>query len=262
MRANRILRLAAIVAAAALPAWPWGADGHRLIAEIAAIHLTPAARAQIARLLPAGETIVTVAPWADEIRPQRRESAPWHYINIPIDAPRGQWQPYCPNNDCIITAIERFSARLADQSLPAAEREEALRFLVHFVGDLHQPLHCGDNRDRGGNDVPAVFRNRATNLHSIWDTPLLRETIERPGVRERLLRKAGRRETSRAMQGGPADWVWDSWEISKGYAYRSLPLERPAVLGDEYAAGAYPYIEKQLRLAGLRLAALLNQALR
>lgn len=262
MRFLRTYRLALLAALAALPAWPWGAEGHRLIAEIAALHLTPAARGQIARLLPEGETIVSLAPWADEIRPQRRESAPWHYINIPIDAPRGQWQPYCPDNDCIITAIERFAARLGDPSLPASDRDEALRFLVHFVGDLHQPLHCGDNRDRGGNDVPVIFRNRASNLHSIWDTPLLRETIERPGVRERILRKAGLREMSRASSGGPADWVWDSWEISREFAYRALPMERPAVISDEYATAAYPLIERQLRLAGLRLAWLLNRILR
>ena len=261
MRLLLLLRLSAALLVAA-PAWPWGAEGHRLIAEIAERHLTPAARQQISRLLPVGETIVSIAPWADEIRPKRRETAPWHYINIPIDAPRGQWEPYCPNHECIITAIERFTTRLGDRTLPDAEREEALRFLVHFVGDLHQPLHSGDNRDRGGNDVPVVFRNRPTNLHSIWDTPLLRETIGRPGVRERLLRRAGYREMSRAAQGGPEDWVWDSHAISKSYAYRALPLERPALLGEEYAEGDYPYIEKQVRLAGLRLARLLNQALR
>lgn len=262
MRRLPLLRLLTAVVLVAAPAWPWGVEGHRLIAQIAERHLTAAARSRIAALLPAGETIVSIAPWADEIRPKRRESAPWHYINIPIDAPRGQWQPYCPNNECIITAVERFAARLADGSLPDAEREEALRFLVHFVGDLHQPLHCGDRRDRGGNDVPVVFRNRASNLHAIWDTPLLRETVEREGVRERLLRKADRREMSDAAAGGPQDWVWQSWEISKDYAYRMLPLERPAIVGEEYAAGAYPHIERQVRLAGLRLAAMLNQALR
>jgi len=260
MRFAACIRLVA-AALLALPAFPWGADGHRLIAEIAQRHLKPEALAEIQRLLPPGETIVSIAPWADEIRAKRRESAPWHYINIPIDAPRGQWQPWCPNNDCIITAIERFAARLADRRLPAAEREEALKFLVHFVGDLHQPLHCGDNRDRGGNDVPVVFRNRPTNLHSIWDTPLLREAVARPGVRERLLVKAGRREKSRASQGGAGDWVWESHQISRTFAYPALPLERPAILGDEYAERAYPYIVQQVRLAGLRLASLLNQSL-
>lgn len=245
----------------AAPGWSWGLQGHRLVAEIAWKHTTAAAKAEIAKLLPEGETVITVAPWADEIRPQRRETAPWHYINIPIDAPRGEWRPYCPGNQCIITAVERFEARLADRQLSAAEREEALRFLVHFVGDLHQPLHCGDRRDRGGNDVPVVFRARPTNLHSIWDTPLVAETLRREGVRERLLRKADVEEFERATAGGPQQWVWDSHSASRDVAYAALPPGRPALLDDEYAQQAYPVIERQLRLAGLRLAAMLNRAL-
>ncbi|GIU76979.1 MAG: endonuclease [Bryobacteraceae bacterium] len=244
-----------------MPGYGWGPEGHRLIAEIAWKHATPTARAGIAQLLPEGETLISIAPWADEIRPQRRETAPWHYINIPVEAPQGEWRPYCPGDECIITAIQRFAAQLADRQLPAAAREEALRFLVHFVADLHQPLHCGDRRDRGGNDVPVVFRGRATNLHSIWDTPLLLEALQREGVRERLLRQADPDEFRRAAAGGPEDWVWDSQRASRDTAYAALPPERPALLADEYAALAYPVIEKQIRLGGLRLAALLNRAL-
>lgn len=242
-------------------AWSWGPEGHRLVAEIAWKHATEAARAEIVKLLPEGETLISVAPWADEVRPQRRETAPWHYINIPVEAPRGDWRPYCPNDECIITAVQRFAAKLADRQAPAAQREEALRFLVHFVGDLHQPLHCGDRRDRGGNDVPVVFRGRPTNLHSIWDTPLLAETLQREGVRERLLREAGPEEFRLATAGGSEQWVWDSHRVSGEVAYAALPPERPALLDDEYAQRAYPVIERQIRLAGLRLAAMLNRAL-
>lgn len=252
--------LAAMLLAAA-PGFCWGPEGHRLIAEIAWKHAAPEARSEISRLLPEGETVISIAPWADEVRPQRRETAPWHYINIPIEAPPGEWRPYCPGGECIITAIQRFAAQLADRQLPAAAREEALRFLVHFVGDLHQPLHCGDRRDRGGNDVPVVFRARATNLHSIWDTPLLLEALRAEGVRDRLLRKADPGELRRATAGGPEDWVWDSHRASRDAAYAALPPERPALLADEYAAQAYPVIERQIRLAGLRLAAMLNRAL-
>lgn len=258
------LRVTIVLGAALLGATPvraWGPEGHRLVAEIAWKHATAGARAEITKLLPEGETVVSIAPWADEVRPQRRETAPWHYINIPVEAPRGEWRPYCPNDECIITAVQRFSARLADRQLSVAEREEALRFLVHFVGDLHQPLHCGDRRDRGGNDVPVVFRGRPTNLHSIWDTPLLAEALQREGVRDRLLREAGPEELKRAGAGQPEDWVWDSHRASGDTAYAALPLERPALLDDEYAERAYPVIERQLRLAGLRLAAMLNRAL-
>lgn len=243
------------------PAFCWGPEGHRLIAEVAWRHASAASQAEIVKLLPPGETVMSVASWADEIRPQRRETAPWHYINIPVEAPPGEWRPYCPNDECIITAIQRFAAKLANRESPAAGREEALRFLVHFVGDLHQPLHCGDRRDRGGNDVAVVFRGKPTNLHSIWDTPLLLETLQGEGVRERLLRGADHDEFRRAAAGGPEDWVWDSQQASRDVAYAALPPERPALLADEYAAQTYPVIERQIRLAGLRLAAMLNRTL-
>jgi hypothetical protein len=259
-----LVRLRNCVAAwllAAAPAYCWGPEGHRLIAEIAWKHTTPAARAEIVKLLPEGETVVSIAPWADEIRPQRRETAPWHYINIPIEVSPGEWRPYCPGDECIITAIQRFATKLANRELPTPEREEALRFLVHFVGDLHQPLHCGDRRDRGGNDVPVVFRGKPTNLHSVWDTPLLLELLQNEGIRERLLREADPDEFRRAGAGDAEDWVWDSQRASRDTAYAALPPERPALLADEYAAQAYPVIERQVRLAGLRLAAMLNRAL-
>lgn len=257
----RPLSTAFVLLTLALPAWPWGPEGHRLVAEIAWKHLSVTAKAEITRLLPEGETLVSVAPWADEVRPQRRETAPWHYINIPVEAARGVWRPYCPNDECIVTAIGRMAARLADRSLPAAERDEALRFVVHFVGDLHQPLHCGDRRDRGGNDVAVIFRQRPTNLHSIWDTPLLQEMLQREGARERLLRDAEPEEWQRESAGTPEDWVWDSHRLSRDVAYAALPPERPALLDDEYAERAYPVIEEQVRRAGLRLATLLERTL-
>ena len=255
-----MIRLFAALLLAA-PAWPWGPEGHRLVAEIAGRHLKAAAKAEIQRLLPEGETLESIAPWADEVRPQRRETAPWHYINIPLEAAKGEWRPYCPNDECIVTAIRRFAARLADRKLARAEREEALRFLVHFVGDLHQPLHCGDRRDRGGNDVPVIFRQRATNLHSIWDTPLLLEALRREGVREKLLMPADETEMKSVAAGGPEEWVWESHGFSRDAAYAALTAERPALLGDEYAEQAYPVVERQIRAAGLRLAAMLNAAL-
>jgi len=257
----RLLSAALLLLTLALPAWPWGPEGHRLVAEIAWKHLSVTAKAEIIRLLPEGATLVSIAPWADEVRPQRRETAPWHYINIPVEASRGAWRPYCPNGECIVTAIERMAARLADHTLPAAERDEALRFVVHFVGDLHQPLHCGDRRDRGGNDVAVIFRQRPTNLHSIWDTPLLQEMLQAEGVRERLLRDAEPEEWQRESAGTPEDWVWDSHRLSRDVAYAALPPERPALLDDEYAGRAYPVIEEQIRRAGLRLAALLERTL-
>lgn len=243
------------------PAFAWGPEGHRLIAQLAEKHLNAKARAEIARLLAPGESLASVASWADDVRPKRPETAPWHYINIPITAQDRNWIRYCAGNQCVVTAIPHFRALLADTTLPSVERAEALKFLVHFAGDIHQPLHCGDHQDRGGNQVPVLFHNRANNLHSVWDTPLLLEAERQPGWKDRVLRKSAFFERRRLARGQPQDWAWQSYEISRTFAYAYLPSARPASLPGDYAAKAAPYIELQIRRAGLRLAALLNQTL-
>lgn len=242
-------------------AFAWGRVGHRVVAQVATLHLSPQARAAIAQLLPPGESLESIANWADEVRPERKETSTWHYINFPISAPAGPWKPFCPDSGCVVQAVLDMQARLADRSQPAAARAEALKFLVHFTADLHQPLHAGDQSDRGGNDIPVVFRNRPTNLHSLWDTPLVLAALDQPGVRARLARPAGRFERRRLQQGDPALWAWQSHDISRDAAYSPLPKARPAVIPDSYVATAAPAIELQLRRAGLRLARLLNTAL-
>jgi len=241
-------------------AFGWGREGHRLIAELASRHVNSKARAEIARLLAPGETMQSVAAWADEVRPQRKETSTWHYINLPVDSPRSDWKAFCPESGCVIRAVEEMQARLRNRALPAAERAEALKFLIHFVGDLHQPLHAGDRSDRGGNDVPVVFDNRPSNLHSLWDTPLLERAARQPGWKERTVRHAGLFERRRLQKGTADDWAWEAHGISRDLVYPNLPATRPAVIGDAYVNAAAPAIETQLRRAGLRLAKLLNDA--
>ncbi len=242
-------------------AFGWGREGHRLIASLAALHLNARAQAEISRLLQPGETLESIASWADEIRPQRKETSTWHYINLPVASPHGPWQPFCPASGCVVRIVSEMQARLADRTQPAAARAEALKFLVHFTADLHQPLHAGDRGDRGGNDLPVVFRNRPTNLHSLWDTPLVERAAAQPGFRQRLFRKAGFFERRRLQQGTPAGWAWQAHDVSRDAAYAPLPAARPAVLGDDYVRTAAPAVELQLRRAGLRLARLLNDSL-
>lgn len=242
-------------------AFGWGREGHRLIASVAALHLNAKTQAEIARLLQSGETLESIASWADEIRPQRKETSTWHYINLPVTASHGPWQPFCPDSGCVVRAVLDMQARLADKSQPAAARAEALKFLVHFAADLHQPLHAGDRGDRGGNDLPVVYNNRPTNLHSLWDTPLVAAAAAQPGFQQRLTRKAGYLERRRLQKGTPADWAWQAHDVSRDTAYAPLPSARPAVLGDQYARQAAPAVELQLRRAGLRLARLLNDSL-
>lgn len=260
MRIARLPVLALLIATAP-SLFGWGREGHRLIAAIANHHLSAKARAEVARLL-GTESLESIASWADEVRPQRKESTTWHYINIPLNAARGDWKQYCPATGCVVGIIPQLQAKLRDRALPDAERAEALKFLVHFVGDMHQPLHTGDNGDRGGNDVQAVFFDRPTNLHSVWDTPIL-ELAERrqPDLKARLGRPAGYWERRRLRKGTLEDWAWEARDVSRNVAYAKLPAARPAVLGEDYFQLARPAVEGQIRRGGVRLARILNETL-
>lgn len=238
----------------------WGREGHRVVAHIAAGQLNKHARAEVARLLEAGETLESVASWADEIRPQRRETGPWHYINIPVGDKSGDWKPYCPAEGCVVQKLDALIAYLKSSSGSRVERAEALKFLVHFVGDMHQPLHTGDNRDRGGNDVKTIFRDQPWNLHSVWDTALVEEVEKRePAFREQPGRGLNWFSRCLMRRGRTDKWMWESRDQSRDVAYSLLSAERPAPITESYLATATPVVRKQLKRGGVRLAKVLNQ---
>lgn len=243
-------------------AFGWGKEGHRLIAHLAMQHLNSNAKSRVAQLLAQGETLDSIASWADEVRNGRPETSTWHYINIPVATTPGDWKLFCPQTGCVVGVIPELIAKIKDATLTTEQRGEALKFLVHFVGDMHQPLHVGDKGDRGGNDVRVVFLNRPTNLHSTWDTPILETAEQRdPTLRPRLERKAGFFDRRRLAKGKLDDWVWQGHAASRDTAYGQSPDARPAVLGDEYFAKASPIVQRQIRRGGVRLARILNDAL-
>lgn len=173
--------LAAIVLGALAPshAQAWGSEGHRVVAEIAEQYLEPATRDQVRALLAIenATSLAAVSTWADQVRPQRRVTAPWHYVDIQVgdakyDAPRD-----CPANNCLIAKIDEFTKVLADRSAAPTLRLEALKFVVHFIGDLHQPFHVADNHDRGGNEVIVTF-NYINNLVANRNGSRFIETFE------------------------------------------------------------------------------------
>jgi hypothetical protein len=262
MPTGRLVALLTAVSLATAPLFGWGRDGHRLIAAIATQYLTSQTRSSIESLLEPGETPESVSTWADEIRNARQETSTWHYINIPVTERRGDWKRFCPDSGCVPSIVLAMAAKLKDTRLSRAERAEALKFLIHFVGDLHQPLHAGDRGDRGGNDVPVVFLGRAGNLHSLWDTSLLAWAIERePSLKDRLISPVSGSGQKQLSRGSIADWAWQSRDLARDVAYAFLPSERPAKLEADYGGKALPSIELQLRRAGLRLARLLNDSL-
>ncbi|WP_321471747.1 S1/P1 nuclease [uncultured Paludibaculum sp.] len=239
----------------------WGREGHRLIAQIAAQHLNAKARAEVHKLL-AGGTLESIASWADEVRPQRRETSTWHFIDIPLDIPRGDWKPYCPKTGCVLAMIPEMESRLRNRNLAQRDRAEALKFLVHLVSDMHQPLHVGEKHDRGGNDVRVLFFSKASNLHSTWDSGILdRAESQNAGLKAALGRKAGFFERRRLAKGTVEDWAWQSRDVARDVVYGLLPEGRPASLGDQYFTKAVPATELQLRRAGVRLGRVLNETL-
>jgi hypothetical protein len=253
-------KFAWIALAAVCPsAFGWGGEGHALIVRIAEAQLTARARDQIAAILGPGKTLVSIASWADEVRRSRPETGTWHYVDIPIDRAHLDMARDCPKGQCVIAKIEEFEKVVADQSAPAAERREALMFLVHFIGDMHQPLHSSDNRDKGGNDVQVQLANRRLNLHSLWDTALL----ARMGPEDQLARAwslDSARHAKKWSKGSVEAWAEQSHKASQKVVYRKLN-GTPVTVGISYENAADSLIRLQIEKAGARLARVLNQTL-
>jgi hypothetical protein len=237
----------------------WGRIGHRTMARLAETQLSSRARNEVRRLL-GSTSMAEASTWADEIRESRPETSPWHYVNVPITDSVYRPEVHC-RESCVIGAAQQQLAVLRDRRQPAARRAEALKYVIHFIGDLHMPLHVGDRGDRGGNDVTVWYQWRRTNLHSLWDTRII-EAIgpaeeQFAGTLERRVRERHDLATIRA--GTIADWAMESHAMARDFVYPRLSPW--LVITDGYAAEAMPHIEERLLRAGVRLAALLNGAL-
>jgi len=257
--------VALAVLAGSLPAFGWGPEGHSLVARIAWEQLKPAARARVATILAPDQTLRSIASWADEVRRSRPESGPWHFVDIPIDKPHLDMARDCPKGACVIAKIADVRKTLKDPAASADQRREALMFLVHFVGDMHQPLHCSDHSDRGGNSVRVQFFDRPSNLHSVWDSGLL----GRFGKKEdELFAELSQESAKRARKwdkGSVEDWAEQSHKVAQKVVYGHLPKVPDGALvplSATYERRAEPLIAVQIAKAGARLAWILNADLR
>jgi len=257
-------RALAAILCGTIPALGWGPEGHSLIARIAEAQLTPAVHAKVVEILGPNVTMASVASWPDEIRRSRPETGTWHYIDIPIDQRRLDMTRDCAKGDCVIKKIEDFEVVLHDPSTPAVQRREALLFLIHFVGDMHQPLHDSDNKDKGGNDVRVIYNGRNMNLHSLWDSGLLghmgKEDELFPGYSAESARHA-----KKWAKGSVEDWSEQAHKAAVKVTYGKLPKTdkgAPVTITAEYEAKADPVIQEQIEKAGARLARVLDEALR
>jgi hypothetical protein len=245
----------------------WGPHGHRIATRVAEVRLSPAARATIRDLLHEGDTLVDVCNWADqEGHDAVPGSAPWHYVNVPLGATRYDAR-YCNGGDCVVARIKHFRSVLADRSTPRRERARALLFLVHLVEDVHQPLHVGDNHDRGGNLTQIQFFGAGTNLHRLWDSDLINEIDrnERAWV-QRIAHLLTQENVRSWSQGSIEDWATESLlDCKKAYEFPAgarQPIPSGTRLGAEYVAFAQPILERRLAQAGVRLANELNSLFR
>lgn len=277
-----ILFLAALVTATA-PAAAYWEYGHETIARIALDSVRPDTRAKIQALLRQGKlldtpdcpvkTIEQASVWADCIKPLGDRFAyaySWHYQNVDICKPF-DLNAACKDGHCVSAQIERQARLLADIKVPTRERLMALAFLVHFVGDLAQPMHAGDRGDLGGNRVAANYGlvGGRTNLHSIWDGFLAERAISTPpGGPRGLLTNLPADERARLSAGTVTDWSRESWEAARSHAYTSL-LGDPC--GEKQAArptlteadvqSLIPEVRREILAGGLRLGRLLDDAL-
>lgn len=261
-----------------LPALAWGPEGHDLVARIAESQLTPAVRARVLEILGPGKTMESVSSWADQVRNSRRDTGPWHYVDIPIDKPHLDMARDCAKGDCVLAKIEQFRAVLKDPAATPDQKREALMFVIHFVGDMHQPLHCSDNQDRGGNSVRVVFANRPGNLHSLWDGGLLQGMGTEEALYPTLRREAEKHRKSWA-KGSVDNWAEQAHKTAQKTVYGKLPKAAAGVPAESFAGGgqppaappvtitaayehkADPVIAQQIEKAGVRLAFLLNSTL-
>jgi len=290
----------------------WGCKGHQTVAYLAEKHLTPEAKQMFQALLTenpidpqlkryCGNALTDVfadaATWADDERTKAPKTAPWHFIDIPLGATRDQVKDSCGATGCVTQAIVDQLATLNDKTASATDRAQALRFIIHFVGDLHQPLHATTNSDRGANCVPIKYFRRnphassgsyTPNLHAIWDTDMVERDMEGASpadfadTLDTQFKTSEAKWTKEGMQ--LEAWAWEGHQFAAATSYGALSVKiavEPNVavekctddnnIGERmfelheaaaqtYQNAAAPVIEKRLAQAGVRLAMILNDA--
>ena len=243
--------LATVMAILATNAFAWGKEGHQVVAKLAETQLDAKARTEVDRLLAleTGATLSSVSTWPDEQR--NRATSHWHYLNFPRDSCTYQAGRECPDGNCLVGVIDKQLEVLAS-SAPDDARLIALKNVVHFTADVHQPLHVGYLDDRGGNSYQLQAFNKGSNLHALWDSGLIGNLKEDADtLTNRLLAK---RNAPIAPDLNMAHAAEESCRIvgtTGFYPQRTV--------GPDYVAQYTLVLEQQLVVAGARLAGMLNR---
>jgi len=271
MKARFLMLAASAVALLPSSAFAWGKTGHRVVAAIADTQLSGLARAQIQQLLGPGESLDEAANWPDEMRSApgdfwQKTSVPWHYMDF-----NGIIYDHAPPEGDALEAIEHYAGVLRDPKASLPDKQTALRFVVHLVGDLHQPLHVGREGDEGGGKIKVTFFGKPTNLHVVWDSSIVdNEQLSFTELAAKLERHTSPQDIVDSWDVNPRDWVSESAQVRERL-YADLPRAKKQT-GKKKRKGAdelpdvsygyifkfQPVIEEQLQRAGVRLAAYLN----
>jgi hypothetical protein len=260
-RLKRALVVAALLVPA--PALAWGPEGHEVVAHLAAMNLTPKAKAGVAALL-GGEAEAAMAiasNWADEIRDSRPRTTSWHYVNLQIDGDlRYDAARDCPAGNCAVGQILR-DERILESGAAHDAKAETLKFLIHLVGDIHQPLHAGENHDRGGNSVRVSYRHgKPMSLHQFWDSKMVTSLGRDPLALARRIDTAlgPAQKTALMADRDPAGWATNGAAIAKTVIYRQTGGKPNALLKDGDVIADAAIARLQLAKAGYALAGILN----
>ncbi|HET8753963.1 MAG TPA: S1/P1 nuclease [Salinimicrobium sp.] len=233
----------------------WGKNGHRATAQIASKHLTEKARKKIEKILD-GQSLALVSTFGDDIKSDDdfRKYDPWHYVNLEKGQATYSKKEANPDGD-LVFGIRKAIEILENENSSKEDKAFYLKMLVHFMGDLHQPLHTGRGEDKGGNDIQVRWFGQGTNLHRVWDSQMIEDFQMSYSELAANAEDLSKREIKEIASGDVLDWMYESKSLSNK-VYDSVEIGEK--LGYEYTYVWFPVVREQLQKGGIRLAAVLN----
>src|SRR5579863_6794627 len=238
----------------------WGVTGHRAIGKIAEDHLSPRAKAAVHDLI-GDTTLAGISTWPDEVRsqPAYRNTAPWHYINLPLGLSFADFEAKVKSTteENVYSALQRQEQILGSAATTRGQKVEALKYIVHFVGDLHQPMHVSREEDKGGNTIQLNYDGNGTNLHALWDSKL----IDHQGLSYEQMAEKYDHATPAQVKQWQSDpliqWIWESYQASSKL-YAEVDAMKSRAIDDSYYQAHIAIVQDRIEKAGVRLAGVLN----
>ena len=251
----------ALLVCYSVPAYAWGEAGHRIVAMIAERNINETTQLRIKQILGNNVSLASVANYADVVRNDYPTTYNFHFVDIPKNSNEYKpnrdckWEPQ--KGDCVLAALPRYRNHILSPSSSAFKRAFALKFIIHLVGDMHQPLHCAENNnDFGGGGVTVWWFNQQTNLHKVWDTRIIgRHGLSDEAFVQGLINGSTAQEMEEMRSGNILRWALEAHQLAREYSY-DLPADKR--LGSDYYQNSWPIVDKQLLRGGMRLARVLD----